>query len=89
MKTTTNHRTAIRVYAHQLKVIGFENDKHWGIVHYTDGCSQLWTDNRSCFIDRRVTEIFLNNGIDETEARALLVAMLKAAIAERGLETKN
>lgn len=86
---TTTHRTAIRFYAHLLKVIGFENNAWHGIVHHTDGSSRLWIGKDVCVIDRTPDEVFIDNGIDEENARFELVVMLKAAIAERGLESKN
>lgn len=85
----TKTRTAIRVYAHQLKVIGYTNSPAQGIVHYTDGCSRMWCDGNAAWLDRETSECFLDEGLSETQARKLLVAMLKAAIAEHGLETKN
>lgn len=80
---TITHRTAIRFYAHLLKVIGWENDKGWGIVHYNNPAqsSMLWMGEDKCMIDREPTEFFINDGLDESHARSLLVAMCKEAIA--------
>lgn len=79
MNTTT--RTAIRFYAHMIKVIGWKNTDSLGIVHFTDGSSELWSTWGQCLIDREPTEVFLDKGLDADRARAMLVGMLKQAIA--------
>lgn len=78
---TTTHRRAIRFYSHILKVCGYPNTKRLGIVHHYNGASTLWASKGMCVVDRTPDEIFIDNGLSETQARKLLVAMCKAAIA--------
>lgn len=89
MKTQT--RTAIRYYAHMLRVMLWENTPDKGIIHYSNpkDCSQLWCDGGSCVMDLQPTEIFVDYGIDEDRARELLVGMLKQRIETLQLEKRN